>query len=222
MSLNGNDYFTYFFDGNTAGCHREAEQVKSVTKGKFTYHIHLSGQYNDGTTTKHNSFAKKHLITFKGGKGHEKGGRSADPDHKAQGILAHRFNKKTVNAYNLEREAKFNALSADGQGKYAKVALGGAVTKRNTVVICDYLDPAELWDAFARGLHEKSPWRAGDKKAILVDFKLRKTSKDYCILSRDASGLVTQEGTAMHVLAHCTEISGKNLTCHIVHFEGVE
>lgn len=221
MSLNGNDYFTYFFDGNTEGCHRSGTQVKSVSYGGFTYDIYLAGNYTEGGINKYNAFAKKHLITFRGGKSHAQGGRKADPRHKAEQILGSRFNNTTLTNYNNKRNNYRATLEQDNQGQYPVRALGGAVTKKNTVVICDYIDPNEMWEAFARGLHAKKPWQTGQSKTITVDFNLRVTSKDYCVISSNASGIIDEEGTAIRVTAYCANAVGKSATCHIVHFDGV-
>lgn len=226
MTLNGNDCFTSFYDGQTLGTHRSAEQVRNVTVGRVTYVVHLSGTFDDGTGPRHNAFAKKHLITFKGGHAYEAalgsgGGRGTDPRAKAERILGARFNRATLDTYNARRATRQAALSAPNRGQYPANALGGAVTKRNTVVVCDYVDPDEMWSAFARGMAEKR-WRSGQAQAIKVDFQIRKTSKDYCIISSDASGQVSEEGTSMRVLAHCTSATGNTVEAHVVHFEGVE
>jgi hypothetical protein len=112
-----NAYFTY------TGGHRDPQQVWNVDG--ITIHVQGDTPAACHSTAKVTYFAKKHLLTFKGGK-------QTDVLDKAENILDHR-------------------IDGDRKWKYGNTTLSpddGA----NTAVVCDDLTVTQLKSAFATAL----------------------------------------------------------------------
>jgi hypothetical protein len=115
-----NDYFTY------TGSHREPEQVWN--EGGIT--IQVQGTCPPGCTgAAATFFAKKHLLTFKGGKMSGQTGKTSD---------------------NKMKKMVDTRIAGQKTPKYGNTRLPS--DKPNTFIICDNIEPAKLRKAFADAL----------------------------------------------------------------------
>lgn len=132
MQVVRTDYFTYSKDAS-ATLHRDSAQVWNVHPvGTVWVQGNLPTTFGPGLKT---FFAKKHLITFEGGK--QSKGSKGTPELKAASVSM----KRTKGS--LGSSAQKKKKSAIGP-KY-----GTTLTDTNTVLICDYLVGTELKKIFA-------------------------------------------------------------------------
>lgn len=137
------DYFIYTKDG-----HRDPTQVWNVKAGGKDLQIHIQGSVSGFPTITETHFAKKHLLTFAGGKADTAGGKIADKmqriaDKRARTGLTSSQKKDLSKIGDSAQEAYWEKINH----KYA-----GSVTKKNTFIKVDAMAPDELRKLIAEAL----------------------------------------------------------------------
>ncbi|UFN47005.1 hypothetical protein LPC08_13305 [Roseomonas sp. OT10] len=216
MSWTRTDYFTYFTDGNTGTTHRAGDQVWNFRYpgDRRDYSIWVSG--TNPQNGNHNAFAKKHLLTVKGGK-------SGDLEEKLADIHSNR-RLEDIDGYNAKRAKQHSRMSLAGQAQYPTMALGGQAmntyalgdtTSTLSVVVCDLIPPDKLRYAFAKALSAANLQAGQATQHIVVRFG------DYaCVKRHDFMSNETTDGNTITVTAYCTAINAHGVTAHIVHCSG--
>lgn len=151
------EYFSYTPDG-----HRETQQVWNVSTGGKIIAIYIQGSVAGlgfpSITETH--FAKKHLLSFKGGKASKAG---QDITAKMQRIADKRARTGLTNSQKKDLskigDATKEAYWTQITNKYA-----GSVTKKNTFIKVDAIKPDELRSLIANAL------LAGNGTEAHVDF----------------------------------------------------
>ena len=139
------DFFTY-----TTGGHRDPTQVWTVTVSGESYEIYIQGDVTSvgfpSITETH--FAKKHLLSFTGGKAATAGtdiiGKMQRiADKRARAGLTNSQKKDPTKIPDSDKTAYWQKIT----GKYA-----GSVTKKNTFIKVDAMTPDDLKKVIAEAL----------------------------------------------------------------------
>jgi hypothetical protein len=210
------DYFTYFTDGNTNTTHRTADQVWTFQYlgDKRTYNIWVSG--TNPQNGHYNAFAKKHLLTWKGGK-------AKDVETKLANLHESR-RVEDFDGYVAHRKKVHSQLSPVGQGQYPIQALGGqgmnaySTTEDSTlsVVICDLIEPKKLKFAFAKAISALDPVVAGTAYPhVVVNF-----GDNNCVRRHDFMSNETEETNQITITFYCEARTHTTTTVHVVHCSG--
>jgi hypothetical protein len=216
LTFTRTDYFTYFTDGVSGTTHRASDQVWNVSMDGTAWIIHVAGP--NPQNGRYNSFAKRHLLTFRGGKA-EAGGESVDD--KLSRLHENRM-WENIDGYTAQRHKRRAKLSPANQANYEPGALGPkGESSPLTAVLCDDLSPTQLRMAFAAAMVRArmpptgTPWVAGQqKKNVLVKFSVP------CVLQHDYLENQSDKVKEIKVTVYCQSVAGNTITVHVVHLDG--
>jgi hypothetical protein len=247
LRVTKNDYFTYIQDGATEYVFRDSDQVWNTRFHGIEYEIHVSGPNKQpGYGTQYNCFAKKHLMTIKGGKGSDQN-YERGLDNKVGGNKRARFGQSVFDAtirgklhkihakrttskpwatdegftdYTGKRAGQRGKMDASSQAHYQQNALGGTgigeVTPL-TIVLCDLLTPDDLKEAFAAAI-------AASRGTSGAGTTLPHVSVAFpvdCVYQHRNSDNDFDVGSTIEVSIYLHRVEAKKIEAHVVHCSGV-
>lgn len=247
IKVTKNDYFTHMQDGDTEYVFRDSQQVWNVKYGGVDYVSHVSGPNKQPAFLgQYNCFAKKHLMTIKGGKRtdgnylnglrNQVGGEkrikfgSDEFDRTVRGKLNSIHEKRTqsedwevgekFDGYTQKRADRLSNMDPSAGAHYQQGALGGrgiSDTTPLTVVLCDLLSADDLKEAFAEAIHGL-PKQHKVTGATTEHVRVKFWAK--CVYQHRNSDNDFDRGDTIKVSIYIESASPKKIEAHIVHCSG--
>jgi len=213
------NYFTYFTDGGSGNTHRTTKQVWTFQYpgDGLTYNIWVSGPNpQPGQQGRHNAFAKKHLLTWHGGKAQKDGDDLAGK----LGRLHEKRRVENFDEYVAHRKEVHSQLKE--QDKYPIDALGGQsmngmkITDESTlsVVICDWISPEKLKYSFAKAIGAQNPVTNTTYQHVVVTF-----GDNNCVLRHNFKTNQTEKVNQITITFYCETRYHSEIKAHVVHCE---